>query len=35
MAQVTVYNRDGSVYGTLDTDKYLFNNDAIKSEPTK
>lgn len=27
MAIVTAYNRDGSQYGTLNTDEYIFNND--------
>ena len=35
MAIKTVYNRDGSIYGELDTDKYLFNNTLIGSEPVK
>ena len=35
MATVTVYNRDGTEYGTLDTSKYLFNNDLIGFEPKK
>lgn len=29
----TVYNRDGSVYGELNTDDFVFNNDAISSTP--
>ena len=29
MATVTVYNRDGTEYGTLDTSKYVFNNDSV------
>lgn len=35
MAIVTVYNRDGTEYGTLDTNQYLFNNSLIGFEPTK
>ena len=35
MATVTVYNRDGTEYGTLDTSKYVFNNDLIRFEPKK
>ena len=35
MATVTVYNRDGTEYGTLDTSKYVFNNDLIGFEPEK
>ena len=31
MAVVTVYNRDGSVYGTLDTSQYVFNNNLLYS----
>ena len=30
MATVTVYNRDGTEYGTLDTSKYIFNNKQDK-----
>lgn len=33
MAIRTVYNRDGSVYGEIDTDKYIFDNNAITSTP--
>lgn len=33
MAIRTVYNRDGSVYGELNTDDFVFNNDAISSTP--
>ena len=35
MATVTVYNRDGTEYGTLDTSKYIFNNNLIGFEPKK
>lgn len=35
MAIVTVYNRDGTEYGTLDTKKYIFNNNLIGFEPVK
>ena len=35
MAIRTVYNRDGSVYGELNTDDFLFNNNTICSEPIK
>ena len=35
MAVVKVYNRDGSEYGTLNTDQYLFNNNLIGFEPVK
>lgn len=35
MAKVTVYNRDGSVYGTLETSRYVFNNNVIGFEPVK
>lgn len=35
MAIVTVYNRDGTEYGTLDTKQYIFNNDLIGFEPIK
>ena len=35
MAIVTVYNRDGTEYGTLDTNQYLFNNSLIGFELTK
>lgn len=35
MAIRTVYNRDGSVYGELNTDDFLFNNNAIGSTPIK
>ena len=35
MATVTVYNRDGTEYGTLDTSKYVFNNDLSGFEPEK
>ena len=35
MAVRIVYNRDGSVYGELNTDDYVFNNDAIGSNPVK
>ena len=35
MATVTVYNRDGTEYGTLDTSKYIFNNDLIGFESKK
>ena len=35
MATVTVYNRDGTEYGTLDTSKYIFNNSLIGFEPKK
>lgn len=33
MAIRTVYNRDGSVYGELNTDDFIFNNDAISYTP--
>jgi hypothetical protein len=33
MAIRTVYNRDGSVYGELNTNDFVFNNDAISSTP--
>lgn len=33
MAIRTVYNRDGSVYGELNTDDFVVNNDAISSTP--
>ena len=33
MATVTVYNRDGTKYGTLDTSKYIFNNNLIGFDP--
>ena len=35
MATVKVYNRDGTEYGTLDTNQYLFNNSLIGFEPIK
>lgn len=35
MAIVTVYNRDGTEYGTLDTNQYLFNNSLIGFKLTK
>lgn len=35
MAIVTVYNRDGSVYGELDTNNYIFNNNVITFTPQK
>jgi hypothetical protein len=35
MAIVTVYNRDGTEYGTLDTSQYVFNNNLIGFEPQK
>jgi hypothetical protein len=31
MAIRTVYNRDGSVYGEIDTNDYVFNNSSISS----
>lgn len=33
MAIVTVYNRDGTEYDTLDTKQYIFNNNLIGFEP--
>ena len=35
MAIVKVYNRDGSEYGELNTNDYVFNNEMITFEPTK
>ena len=35
MAIRTVYNRDGSIYGEIDTDGFIFNNDVIGPTPTK
>lgn len=35
MAIVTVYNRDGTEYGVLDTKQYIFNNNLIGYEPVK
>ena len=33
MAIRTVYNRDGSIYGELETNNFVFNNNHITSEP--